>query len=191
MNDIFMSHGQYGELDKLNEDGSSCQLWKVSGGLTNSGQSRDRYAKSANRSTELKGESWMMLTWDKTFIHVTHKELPMAFVVSPEMAMDFAQPCRRLSDTQWCALAHRLAKVTSPSKELTARILDQVARLNPEKLRDATFRKHLLDFRDQAMQTMPTDNDAKFHAWVEGQTKTFLKTHEVQKVEQGSLSTNQ
>ena len=135
-------------------------------------------------STEQKGESWMMLTWDKTFIQVAQRDLPSAFVVSPEMAMDFAQPCRRLSDTQWCALAHRLAKVTSPSDELTARILDQVAHLNPDKLRDAAFRKHLLEFRDQALRMMPTDDDAKFHSWVEGQAKAFLKKHDVQQAEQ-------
>jgi hypothetical protein len=31
MNDIFISRGQYGELDKLNEGGSTCQIWQVSG----------------------------------------------------------------------------------------------------------------------------------------------------------------
>jgi hypothetical protein len=138
------------------------------------------------RSTESEGESWMMLTWDKTFIHVAQRELPSAFVVSPEMAMDFAQTCRRLSDTQWCALAHRLAKISSPSDELTARILDQVTRLNPDKLRDASFRKQLLDFRDQALQTLPTDDDTKFHAWVEGQAKTFLKEQNVTRSEPAS-----
>lgn len=141
-------------------------------------------------STEHKSESWMMLTWDKTFIHVAQKELPSAFVVSPEMAMDFAQPCRRLSDTQWCALAHRLAKVTAPADALTARILDQVTRLNPDKLRDAAFRRHLLDFRDQAMQTMPTDDDAKFHGWVEGQTKAFLTQQCINSVEHGLQKPN-
>jgi len=133
------------------------------------------------RSTESESESWMMLTWDKTFINVAQKELPSAFVVSPEMAMDFAQTCRRLSDTQWCALAHRLAKISSPSDELTARILDQVAKLSPDKLRDAAFRKHLLDFRDQALQTLPTDDEAKFHAAVEGQVKVFLKEQNLSK----------
>ncbi len=138
------------------------------------------------RSTESETESWMMLTWDKTFIHVAQKELPSAFVVSPETAMDFAQTCRRLSDTQWCTLAHRLAKISSPSDELTARILDQVTRLNPDKLRDASFRKQLLDFRDQALQTLPTDDDTKFHAWVEGQAKTFLKEQNVTRAEPAS-----
>jgi hypothetical protein len=133
------------------------------------------------RSTEHENESWMMLTWDKTLIHVAQKELPSAFVVSPEMAMDFAQTCRRLSDTEWCALAHRLAKITSPSDELTARILDQVARLSPEKLRDAAFRKHLIDFRDQAFQTLPTDDEAQFHAAVEGQVRLFLTEQNVSK----------
>jgi hypothetical protein len=128
-------------------------------------------------STEHKGESWLMLTWDKTFISVSQQELPSAFVVSPVMAMDFAQPCRRLSDTQWCALAHRLAKNTSPSDELTARILDQVTRLNPAKLQDAAFRRGLLEFRDQALQTLPNDDDTEFHARVEGQAKAFLKAN--------------
>ncbi len=133
----------------------------------------------AARSTENEDESWMMLTWDKTFIHVAEKELPLAFVVSPEMAMDFAQPCRRLSDTQLCALAHRLARISSPSDELAARILDQVTRLDPEKLKDAIFRRHLLEFREQAIQSLPTDDDSKFHAWIEGQASMFLKQQNI------------
>lgn len=131
------------------------------------------------RSTENEDESWMMLTWDKTFINVAQKELALAFVLSPDMAMDFAQPCRRLSDTQLCALAHRLARISSPSDELTARILDQVTRLDPEKLKDALFRRHLLEFRDQAIQLLPTDDDSKFHSWIEGQTSTFLKQQNI------------
>lgn len=142
-------------------------------------------------STELKNESWMMLTWDKTFISVAQKELPSAFVVSPEMAMDFAQPCRRLSDTQWCALAHRLAKITSPSDRLTARILDQVARLSPDRLQDASFRKHLLQFRDQALRTLPSDEEAKFHAWVEGQAKAFLREQKIAATPQSSTPPTQ
>lgn len=140
------------------------------------------------RSTEVEGESWMMLTWDKTFIQVAQNELPSAFVVSPEMAMDFAQTCRRLTDTQWCALAHRLAKVTSPSDELTARLLDQVAKLNPDKLRDAAFRHHLRQFRDQALRTLPTDDEGMFHAAVEGQVKLFLKEQNLRTSKQDSSS---
>jgi hypothetical protein len=127
-----------------------------------------------SRSSELEDESWMMLTWDKTFIQVAQTELPRAFVVSPGAAMDFAQPFRKLTETQLCSLAHRLAKVNSPADELTAHMLDKVARLNPEKLNDATFRRHLLEFRDQALSTLPTDDDSKFHGWLEGRTSDFM-----------------
>jgi hypothetical protein len=52
MNNIFISRRQYGELDKLNEDGPTCQIWQVSGtGLTNSGQSRDRYGSEPTQTT--------------------------------------------------------------------------------------------------------------------------------------------
>lgn len=142
-------------------------------------------------STENKGESWMMLTWDKTFIQVGHSELPSAFIVSPEMAMDFAQPCRRLSDTQWCALAHRLARITSPSDELTARILDNVARMNPGKFTDASFRAQLLQYRDQALETLPLDTYADYHCWIEDHARAFLKQQQIGHFERtpGALDT--
>jgi hypothetical protein len=131
-------------------------------------------------STEQHGESWMMLTWDKVLIQVSQDELPSAFVASPEMAMDFAQPCRRLSESQFCALAHRLA-ATSPSvDDLTAKIIDRVASLNPEKLHDGAFRKELLEFRDEARGKLPDQESDKVYAWIEGQTEKFLKMHDIE-----------
>jgi len=56
------------------------------------------------------------------------------------------------------------------------------------KLKDASFRKHLLDFRAQALLTMPTDDDANFHGWVEGQARNFLKEQSVIQGEQGLTS---
>jgi hypothetical protein len=51
MNDIFISRGQYGELDKLKEDGLSCRIWQVTGtGLTNSSQNQHGYEKGADRN---------------------------------------------------------------------------------------------------------------------------------------------
>ena len=41
----------------------------------------------------------------------------------------------------------------SPSvDDLTAKIIDRVATLNPEKLHDGAFRKELLDFRDEGFR---------------------------------------
>jgi hypothetical protein len=131
------------------------------------------------RSTESEDESWMMLTWDKTFTHVAQNELTRAFVLSSDAAIDFTQPFRRLTDTQLCSLAHKLAKISSPADELAAHMLDRVARLDPEKLKDSEFRRHLLEFRDQALKSLPTDDDAKFHGWLEGQTIQFLEKENI------------
>lgn len=130
-------------------------------------------------STENEDESWVMLTWDKTFTHVAQNEITKAFVLSPAAAVDFAQPFRKLTDTQLCSLAHRLAKIASPADELAAHMLDRVTRLNPDKLNDAAFRRQLLEFRDQALKSLPTDDDAKFHGWLEGQTIEFLKQENI------------
>jgi hypothetical protein len=134
-------------------------------------------------STENLAESMMMITWDKHFIGVSRDALPSAFVVSPEMALDFAQPCKGLSDSKWSALAHRLASVTSPAEELTAKILDRVSRMNPEKLRDAQFRRSIFEFRDEALKTLPTDQGEAFHKWVEKSTTAFLRTQKLEKPE--------
>jgi hypothetical protein len=130
-------------------------------------------------ATEQNGESWMMLTWDKLLIQVSQNELPSAFVVSPEMAMDFAQPCRRLGETEFCALAHRLGAATPSVDMLTARVIDQVVSLNPDKLHDGAFRKQLLEFRDQARERLPEAESEKVYTWIEGQTTKFLKKHDI------------
>lgn len=125
-------------------------------------------------STEQENESWIMLTWDKTFIEVAHDNLPGAFVISPEGAIDFAQPCRKLSDTQWCSLAHKLARVTSPADDLTARIIDKVTKLVPGKLRDADFRRNIMQFREEALNSLPSENHTEFHGWIEGKAAAFI-----------------
>lgn len=52
------------------------------------------------------------------------------------------------SDTQWSALANRLAKITSPSDQRTARILDQVARMSAENYPTA-FRQQIRTFQSE------------------------------------------
>jgi hypothetical protein len=42
-----------------------------------------------------------------------------------------------------------LAAASPSVDDLTAKIIDRVATLNPEKLHDGAFRKELLDFRDE------------------------------------------
>lgn len=130
-------------------------------------------------STEQKSESWMALSWDKSFVAASRNDLPAAFAITPESAIDFAQPCQKLSETQLCALSHRIAATTPSVDELTARIIDKLMSLHPEKLRDAEFRKQLLDFRDEATTRMPSEGGERLHSWVDGETSDFFKRHDL------------
>ena len=125
------------------------------------------------------GESWIFLTWDRTLLRLAFDHMKKGWVASPEVAMDFAQPCRRLTDTQWCALSHRLARVSDPKETLTARIMDRVARLQHERLQDWQFIAEIRAFRDEAMSRIPVGEDARFHEWVDTEVKTFVRTYNV------------
>ena len=124
--------------------------------------------------TELKNESWMMLTWDKLFIDVAHKNLNSCFVVTPEMALDFAQPYKKLSDSQWNSLAHRLAKISLPTEALTGRIIDRVIKMDPAKLYDAEFRENIKTYRSEAIARASLEDEENFHSWIETETTRFL-----------------
>jgi hypothetical protein len=124
-------------------------------------------------------EPWLFLTWDKTMMGVAKRELQRGWIVSPEVAMDFAQPCRNLSETQWSSLAHKLAKVSSPSESLTARIIDNVARLRGDLLQDWEFLNDIAQFRDEALDRVPTNADTDLQSWIERESDTFLRGKQV------------
>jgi len=123
-------------------------------------------------------ESWILLTWDKLLINLAHQELNKSWVISPEVAMDFAQPCRKLSETQWSTLAHRLARISSPRDSLTARIIDQVARLRHERLHDWEFKQDIRVFREEALTRLP-EQGMDLHQWIETETTEFLSRHDI------------
>ena len=119
----------------------------------------------------------MFLTWDRSIIKLAGNQIHKGWAVSPEVAIDFAQPCRRLSETQWCTLAHRLARISDPREALTARIIDKVSRLQHERLQDWEFKQQIRAFRDEAMARLPIGEDAHFHDWVESEAFSFLSQH--------------
>jgi len=125
------------------------------------------------RTTE-KHESWMLLSWDKALMRTARDALEKSWVVSPEVAMDFTQPCRRLSETQWCTLAHRLARVTDPGDLLTARIIDQLVRSKHEGLQDWEFKEKIRAFRDRALSRFPTGEETKQNKWIGSETSKFF-----------------
>jgi hypothetical protein len=127
-----------------------------------------------------KHESWMLLTWDRVVIRVGGSELQGSWVVSPEIAMDFAQPCRRITETQWCSLAHRIARISDPGETLTARILDEIVRLRHELLQDWQFKDELRRFRDEAVQRAPVGEDNRLQAWVEQEASAFIASRQIE-----------
>ena len=131
------------------------------------------------RTTE-EHESWMLLTWDKALMRTARDALERSWVVSPEVAMDFTQPCRQLSETQWCTLAHRLARVTNPGDLLTARIIDQLARAKYERLQDWEFKQAIRSFRDRALSRLPLAGEAKQQGWIDSETAKFMAEHSIQ-----------
>lgn len=120
-------------------------------------------------------ESWMFLTWDRVVIRAGAKELSNSWVVSPEVAIDFAQSCRRLSESQWCSLAHKIARISDPRETLTARILDMVVRFRHELLHDWEFKDMVRQFRDEAVQRAPVGDETRLQAWIEREATEFIK----------------
>lgn len=121
-----------------------------------------------------KREAWMLLTWDRALIRVGAVELRGAWVLSPVLAMQFAQPCRRLSDAEWSSLAHKIARISDPKETLTARILDEIVKLRHELLQDWEFRDELRRFRNEAALRAPIGDEMRIQQWVDKETAAFV-----------------
>ena len=99
--------------------------------------------------------------------------------MSPEIAIDFAQPCRKISEAQLCALAHRIARIADPGECLTAKILDEIVRLKHTSLQDWEFRDELRRFRNEAVQRAPVGDDNRLQAWIEREAAAFVASQKI------------
>lgn len=121
------------------------------------------------------GEHWIVLTWDKAMIGVAAARGDNGWVVSPEVALDFAQPYRRLPDATLCAISHRIARSREGALSLTAGILDRITTLAGERVQDWEFRKHLRQFRDQIIARADVSGSDYSNA-IEQETDKFLES---------------
>jgi hypothetical protein len=101
------------------------------------------------------------------------------WVVSPELALDFAQPYRRLPDSVLCTVSHRIARSREGSLSLTAGIIDRITTLAGERLQDWEFRKHLKQFRDNIVARADLSNP-DYSDWVDKETDKFLQSVGIQ-----------
>lgn len=123
---------------------------------------------------------WMLLTWDKLLMRLAQEELKSSWVISPEVAMDFSQPCRRLSDTQWCAIAHKVARTASPGDALASKIIDVVAHLASDRLKDWHFRESIRKYTEEAKSRLPDNLTDAYHGWVESEAHKFLSSKDIE-----------
>ena len=125
------------------------------------------------------GQHWILLTWDKIMIAVAAGRPDSGWVVSPELALDFAQPYRRLPDSVLCTVSHRIARSREGSLSLTAGIIDRITTLAGERLQDWEFRKHLKQFRDNIVARADLSNP-DYSDWVDKETDKFLQSVGIQ-----------
>jgi hypothetical protein len=121
------------------------------------------------------GQHWILLTWDKIMITVAAGRPDSGWVVSPELALDFAQPYRRLPDSVLCTISHRIARSREGSLSLTADIIDRITTLAGERLQDWEFRKHLKKFRDEIVARVDLSTP-DYSDWVDQETGKFLQS---------------
>ena len=125
------------------------------------------------------GQHWILLTWDKIMIAVAAGRPDSGWVASPELALDFAQPYRRLPDSVLCTVSHRIARSREGSLSLTAGIIDRITTLAGERLQDWEFRKHLKQFRDNIVARADLSNP-DYSDWVDKETDKFLQSVGIQ-----------
>lgn len=119
------------------------------------------------------GQSWILLTWDRHVMRAGEEFQDCGWVVSPDVAADFAQPSRAVSESGLCALAHAIARTRDRPLEIAARMIDRVVAIAGARMQDWQFQKELDDFRKGLLQRMDL-NAADYDEWVDWETDRFL-----------------
>jgi hypothetical protein len=125
------------------------------------------------RQVAQKGQHWIFLTWDRIMIAVGKQDLQCGWVVSPEVALDFVQPYKPLSEVDLCAVAHRIARLREQPGRLTAQIIDRVVEIAGDDLQDWQLRNELADFKDEVLKKIDFSKPG-YSDWADIQTDKFL-----------------
>jgi hypothetical protein len=122
-----------------------------------------------------KGEHWMFLTWDRTTIGVAKVLSNCGWVVGPDIACDFTQAYRPLSESHLCALAHSIARSREKPLEISARVIDRIVQIaSDDKLHDWRLQKEITRFREELLSSINLESEYD-EDWIDKQTTEFLK----------------
>lgn len=126
------------------------------------------------REVSQKDECWMFLTWDRAMLSVGQETEGCGWVVSPDVANDFASAGLNLTDVELCALAHSLAKTHEEPLIVTARIIDHVAEIADARLQDWEFQNRMRQFSHELYARIDFKS-AMYNDVIERETDRFLQ----------------
>jgi len=127
------------------------------------------------RQISEKRECWILLTWDRAMIAVGAKTGTCGWVVSPEVALDFTQPYKPLSEMNLCAVAHRIARLRERPESLSAAILDRIVEFAGEQLQDWEFRQKVAAFKADVISRIDVTMQ-DFGVLIDAETDKFLES---------------
>lgn len=121
-----------------------------------------------------KYEHWVLLTWDRAMISLGEKLDGCGWIISPDVLYEFAKPYRPISESQFCTLAHAIARTQYEPLAISAQVIDRVVRLAGDRIQDWELRKKIDEFTSDLLNRIDL-KDARYYEWVDSETDEFLK----------------
>lgn len=128
-----------------------------------------------NKLCTQKGESWMILTYDRSLINVASNGCS-AWVNTPFVFLDLTEMSRDLNDMKLSSMVHSMASYSSKTLTIGARILDHIIQYASDKLQNWEFMESIKQFKTEMISSI-NQEDQNFMDDIEKKTDEFLAKH--------------
>ena len=132
-----------------------------------------------NERISRESEHWMMLTYDRTLIEVSHKIKNLGWVCTPADFIDMTAMTTPNGEEALFSIMHSVASMSERTLSIGARILDNIIMYASNQMREWQFKQEVDRFKEEMVQRVINSENTDYMNFVDKRTEEFLKNHGV------------
>lgn len=125
-----------------------------------------------------KGESWVVLTYDRSIIEVAKSDSFKGWITCPEKFLDLTNFSRPLSENQFISLVNSFASYSERTLSAGARIIDRIVSYASADMQNWEFLQEIESFKKNLVSSIDY-SQPDFYDAIDSKTDEFLASHGV------------
>lgn len=124
----------------------------------------------------LKGENWLLPTYDSSLIAVAKQTSNHGWVTTPYNFLDMADISKPLDEKEMTSLIHSVAHYSESTLSIGARIIDKIVYYASDKMQNWQFQKELAQFKEEMLKNTSIQSK-DYLTEIDSRTDEFLSKH--------------